>query len=177
TIQSESCRRIRDELCPPVAGRSSGQHHSRGAVGAKGPATTSATDSQAPHRCRSIQACWPLTRTFLCPATSLGITNSTAIANFGPYGGFIWLVGEGSVCSEGTPNYPVRFTRFVTVQEQPYEWGGPLNGGIMHVDPTTTGSMAFRFTRLDQYPLGVQFSPFYLDDAGPWNFNSLLLRD
>src|SRR5439155_5564570 len=68
TIQSESCRRIRDELCPPAAGRSSGQHNSSGAVGAKGPASASATDPQAPDRCRSIQADWPLTRTFLCPA-------------------------------------------------------------------------------------------------------------
>jgi hypothetical protein len=73
----------------------------------------------------------------------------------------------------------VRFTRFVAAQEQPYEWNGSLTNtsGVIHVYPSTTGSLAFRFTRLDQYPLGVPFYPFYLNNLGPWNFNSLLLRD
>ncbi len=108
---------------------------------------------------------------------SLGVTNSTAIANFGPYAGGIYLRGEGNLCAEGTPNFPIRFTRFVTVQEQPYEWGGSnTNVPILHISPNTTGSVAFRFCRLDQYPLGVGFYAFYLGSSS-WYVNSLLVRD
>src|SRR6266542_672773 len=98
--------------------------------------------------------------------TSLGITNATAIANFAWSVG-IWLRGEGDLCSEGTPTYPIRFTRFVAVQEQPYEWGGSLTNnpnGIIHVSPSTTGSMGFRFTRMDQYPVSVRYFALYLSD-------------
>src|SRR5207249_3911987 len=88
----------------------------------------------------------------------------------------IWLRGEGNLCAEGTPLYPIRFIRFVTVQEQPIEWGGSATNGIMHVSPSTTGSLGFRFTRMDQYPASVPYYALYLSSYD-WNFNSLLIRD
>jgi len=105
---------------------------------------------------------------------ALGITNATAIASFGSPAPGIWLRGEANLCAEGSPIYPIRFTRFVAVQEQPYQWGGAY-ASVVQIGTSTTGSLGLRFVRLDQYPLGVPFYPFYLDDD--WNFNSLLIRD
>ena len=110
--------------------------------------------------------------------TALQLTDATAIANFGPACGGIWLCGHSSLCAEGTPLSPIRLTRFATVQENSLEWGGPLAGtSIMHISTATmTGPASLRFARLDQFPINGVFYSFY-GGGGLWSFSSLLVRD
>ena len=68
------------------------------------------------------------------------LTNGVAVAVFGSSGLGLRIVGSASLCVQGSPTNMVRFTRFTSVQEQPFFWSGKPPGGVVTLSSGTTNT-------------------------------------
>ena len=105
------------------------------------------------------------------------LTNGVAVAVFGSSGLGLRIVGSASLCVQGSPTNMVRFTRFTSVQEQPFFWSGKPPGGVVTLSSGTTNTFGIRFAEFSYLPTSPKDYPFWTDGSPITRAGSFLARD